>query len=64
MATSTALWLSAACAHADLVPVPPPEWEDTPLPMPDGPDDVLPSIVMALALFLLALWGLQRREAQ
>lgn len=58
-----ALHLLACVAHADALPSPGrPDFDDTPLPMPDEPEEMAAIGVMAL-LGLVVLVKLRRRTA-
>jgi hypothetical protein len=63
-ASTFATLFAAAVARGDVLPDPGrPEWDDTPMPMPDGPEGLALTVVLVaagLALFVV----FRRREAR
>ena len=62
--TTAGLALAASSrARADVLPSPGrPEWDDTPLPMPDGPPDVVILLVLCGLLFVAGFTLLRMRR--
>ena len=58
-----ALWACPCTSYADALPSPNrPEWEHTPLPMPEDPEDVgLTLLVVAVALAFAGSTAVRRR---